>query len=85
MKGNKIRVDRHLKIEATSFPIIFTLRHTHTVYKSSLYFYNSEKTNLTMSSYFRIDGPSRLLHYGGKLWGVQHWVFVGGITYLRHA
>jgi len=46
-------------------------------------------TNLTSSSYIRIDGPSKLLHYGGKLRRVQLWVMGPRRYYLskvlRHA
>jgi len=65
-----------MKSEATSSSFTFTLPQNHMVYKSILYFYKSEMTNLTSSSYIRTDGPSKLLHYGGKLRGVQHWVIV---------
>jgi hypothetical protein len=67
IKRNKIRGDRHLKIKATNSSVIFTLPQTHTVHKSSLYFYKSEMINLTTSRYIRIRGLSRLLHYGDKL------------------
>jgi hypothetical protein len=88
-KRYKIRGNRQLKTEAISSSLIFTLPQTHTVYNSTLYFYKSEMTNLTSSRYIRIDGPSRFLHYGGKLRGVQHWV-IGPRRYflskvLRHA
>jgi hypothetical protein len=81
LKPNAIRGDRHLKIEATFFPLHLSYATPTQGNKSFLYISNLKMTILTPNRYIRIVGTSKLLNCWWQV--IQYQVLGAGSVLLE--